>query len=171
MRRSILATREVLVPVVDSLELAAVDRDVGLGEKAHRAAERNKPGANLADGSAIVPAEIGDRLVIGHQAAGQPHDLDVAPHFALEPATRLNPVQIVVDVKLQEDRRMIRRAAGRHRIDAAESQPSEIEFLNKNVNHANRIILVDPVIQTFRKERGLAAIHPLNKALHPIPRK
>src|SRR5437764_8823565 len=56
--------REILVPIIDCLELAAVDRDASFDEEAHGAAEHNKPAANLADSQAIVLAEIGDRLVI-----------------------------------------------------------------------------------------------------------
>jgi len=45
-----LGAREVLVAVVHRLELAAVDRHAGLREQAHRAAQRNEPGADLTDG-------------------------------------------------------------------------------------------------------------------------
>jgi hypothetical protein len=60
-----LGAREVPVAVVHRLELAAIDRDAGLGEQAHRAAQGDEPDADLADGAAIVLAEIGNRLVIG----------------------------------------------------------------------------------------------------------
>jgi hypothetical protein len=92
--------REILVPMIDCLELAAVDRDASFGEEAHGAAEHNKPAADLADGQAIVLAEIGDRLVIGNKPSRQPHDLYVAPGLALKPSARLDPVQIAVHVEL-----------------------------------------------------------------------
>jgi hypothetical protein len=41
---------------------------------------------------------------------------------------------------------------------------------DKDINHSNRIILANPIFQAFRKQRALPAIHPLNKALHLIPR-
>src|ERR1700687_4594779 len=62
-----LGPREVLVPVVDCLELAAIDRNAGLREKAHRAAQHDEAGADLANGAAVVLAEISNRLVIGSQ--------------------------------------------------------------------------------------------------------
>jgi hypothetical protein len=34
--------REILDPIIDRLELAAIDRDASFGEEAHRAAEHNK---------------------------------------------------------------------------------------------------------------------------------
>src|SRR5208283_648735 len=132
-----LGAREVLVTIIDRLELAAVDRDAGLSGKAHRAAKRNEPGADLADGAAVVFSEIGNRLVIGNEPPRQPHHLDVAPSLALEPAARLDPVEIAIDIKLQESRRMIRGPPRRLRIDPAETQLTEIKLINKDINHAN----------------------------------
>ena len=146
-----LRAREVLVAVVHRLELAAIDRDAGVREQAHGATERNEPGADLPDGAAVVLAEIGNRLVIGNKAAGEPHHLDVAPGLTLEPAARLNPIEIAVDVELQQHRRMIRRPAGRLGIDPAEPKLGQIELVDKDVDDANGIILVDPVRQAFRK--------------------
>ena len=107
-----LRPREVPVAVVHRLELAAVDRHAGLRQQAHRAAQRNKARAHLADGTAIVLAEVGNRLVIGHQPARKPHHLDVVPSLTLKPPARLNPVEIAVNIELQQHRRMIRRPAG-----------------------------------------------------------
>ena len=66
---------------------------------------------------------------------------------------------------------MIRGPPCRLRIDPAQLQFIEIKLVDKDINHANRIVLVDPVIQAFGKKRRLPAIHPLNETLHPIPRK
>ena len=63
---------------------------------------------------------------------------------------------------------MIRRSAGCFGGDPIKPKPSQIEFLDKDVDHPNRIILADPVFQAFRKQRRLTAIDPLNKAPHPI---
>jgi hypothetical protein len=43
----------------------------------------------------------------------------------------------------------------------------QIEFVDKNINHANWVVLADPVLQAFRKQRVLTAIRPFNKAPHP----
>src|SRR2546429_5190045 len=102
-----LGAREVLVTVVNRLEFAAIDRDGGFCEQAQGATERNKPGADLPDRAAIVLAEVGNRLVIGNKAAREPHHLNVAAGLALEPAARLDPIEIAVDVELQQHRRMI----------------------------------------------------------------
>ena len=62
--------------------------------------QRDEAGANLADGAPVILAEIGNRLVVWRKAPRQPHHLDVAPSLAFQPAARLNPVEIAVNVKL-----------------------------------------------------------------------
>jgi hypothetical protein len=53
----------------------------------------------------------------------------------------------------------------------AEPKLGQIEFVDKDVDHANGAVLADPIFQTFGKQRALATIRPFNEALHPIPRK
>jgi hypothetical protein len=61
---------------------------------------------------------------------------------------------------------MIRGSPCRLRIDPAEIECTEIKLLDKHVNYANRVVLVDPIIQAFGKQRRLPAIYPLDEALH-----
>ena len=63
---------------------------------------------------------------------------------------------------------MIRRPAGCLGVDPAEPKLGQIEFVDKDVDNANRIVLADPVFQAFRKQRALLTIRPLNEAPHPI---
>jgi hypothetical protein len=163
-----LGAREVLVAVVHRLELAAVDRHAGLREQAHHAAECDKPGTDLPDSPAVVLAEIGNRLVVGSKPANEPHHLNVAPGFALKPPARLHPIEVAVNVELQQNRRMIRRPASRLGIDPVELKLGQIEFVDEDVNDANRIVLADPVLKALGKQRALSAIRTLNEATHPI---
>src|ERR1700730_15274716 len=66
---------------------------------------------------------------------------------------------------------MIGRPAGGLGSNPFKAELAQIEFVHKQVNHPNWIILVDPVLQAFRKERALCAIRSLNEALHPIPHR
>ena len=93
--------REVFVAIIDRLEFAAVDRNARFREQPHLAAEFDEAGAHLAQRFAVVLAEVGDGLVIRDEAPQQPHHLDVAASFTLEPPARLHPVEITVDVELQ----------------------------------------------------------------------
>jgi hypothetical protein len=45
--------------------------------------------------------------VIRCEPTQQPHDFDIAPGLAFEPPARLNPVQIAVNVKLEENRGVV----------------------------------------------------------------
>ena len=87
-----LGAREVLVTVVDRLELAAVDRDARQCQQAQLPAKNNELSAHLADGGPVILAEIGNRLVIGNEAAGQPQHFNIATSLALQPTARLNPI-------------------------------------------------------------------------------
>ena len=97
-----LAAREVPVAIVHRLELAAVDRHACCRQKTHLTAQFDEAGANLADGLAVVFAEVGDHLVIRHKSAEQPHHLDIAACLALQTPARLHAIQIPVDVELQQ---------------------------------------------------------------------
>src|SRR5580658_6555191 len=80
-----LSAREVLVAGIDRFELAAIDRNARLRQQTHQAAQFNKLHADLLDRSPTVLAEVGNRLVVRGEPAGQPHDLDVAPSLTLKP--------------------------------------------------------------------------------------
>ena len=69
----------------------------------------------------------------------------------------------------QENRRVIGRPPRRLRLHSYEPQSAKIERFDERVDHTNRVVLVDPIIKAFRQKRRLTAIHPLDKALHPIP--
>src|SRR6476660_9183881 len=66
---------------------------------------------------------------------------------------------------------MIRGSAGCFGIDSTKPKLGQIEFFDEDIDHANRIVLADPVFQAFRKQRGLTAIDSLNEAPHPIARE
>src|SRR3546814_2199582 len=72
-----LGYREVPVTVVDGLELAPVDGHDGPREQVELATQHDKLRAGRADSRAVVATEVGDRLTVGHQPAGQPHQLNV----------------------------------------------------------------------------------------------
>src|SRR5262249_15090539 len=165
-----LCAGEILISIIDRLELAAVDRNARLREQAQLSTKGDELRANLADRSSVILAEIRNRLVVGNEPAKQPHDLNVASRLTLQSAARLHTIKVAVDVKLQQHRWVIGRPAGRLRINANEPKISQIEPVDKNVNDTYRIVLVDPILQALRKQRGLSSILALNEAFHLIPR-
>src|SRR5512146_1963887 len=138
--------REVPVPRVDGLELAAVDRDARLAEQLKAPAQHHKLTADPADGLAVVLAEVGYRLEVRHQAAGQPNQLDVALALPLQAPARLHPVEVPVDVNLQQCRRMVGRPSGRLGLDAAEPELGQVQFTDKDIDRSDRIVLAQIVL-------------------------
>src|SRR3981081_2904254 len=117
-----LGLREVPVPRVDGLELAAVDRNARLAEQLKAPAQHHELTADPADGLAVVFPEVGYRLEVRHQTAGQPNQLDVALAFSLQAPARLHPIEVSVDVNLQQRRRMIGRPSCRLRLNAVKAE-------------------------------------------------
>src|SRR6266446_1138936 len=114
-----LGLGEVPIPRVDGLELAAVDRNARFAEQLKASAQHHELTADLADGLAVVLPEVGYRLEVWHQAAGQPDQLDVALALPLQAPARLHPIEVSVDVNLQQCRRMVGWPSCRLRLDAA----------------------------------------------------
>ena len=101
--------------------------------------------------------------MIRDKATGEPHDLNIAPALALKPAARLNPIEITIDVELEQRRRMIRGPAGCLGVNSVKLQFGQIELLNKGIDDANRIILANPIFQAFGKKCALPAIYTSTK--------
>src|SRR5216684_5709023 len=141
-----LGLREVSVPRVDGFELAAVDRNARLAEQLKAPAQNHKLTADLTDSLAIVLPEIGDRLEIRHQAAGQPHQLDVALALPLQTPARLHPIEVSVDVNLQQCRRMVGRPSCRLWLDAAKAEFGQIELIDKDIDRPERIVIAQIVV-------------------------
>src|SRR5262249_15826789 len=66
---------------------------------------------------------------------------------------------------------MIGRPPRRRRFDPVKAQLSNIQCIDEGIDHANRIALVNPVIEAFRQKRRLRPIRPCNEALHQFPRR
>ena len=94
----------------------------------------------LCEWPAIVLAEVGNRLVIGHKRPNS-HITSTLRPATLKPPTRLNSIEIAVDVKLQQDRGMIAGSAGCFGIDPTKPKLGQIEFFDEDIDHANRIVL------------------------------
>src|SRR6266404_4653613 len=141
-----LGLRKVPVSRVDGFELAAIDRNARLAEQLKAAAKHHELTADLTDGRAVVLSEIGYRLEIRHQAAGQPNQLDVALALPLQAPARLHPIEVSVDVNLQQRRRMVGRPSCRLWLNAAKAQPGQIKLIDKNIDRPDRIVLAQIVI-------------------------
>src|SRR3984885_2040615 len=132
---------EVPITRVDGLELAAVDRNARFAEQFKTAAQHHELAANPADGLAVILAEVGYGLEVRHQASGQPNQFDVALALPLQTPARLHPIEVSVDVNLQQRCRMIGWPSCCLRLNTAEAQPRQVKLIDKDINRSNRIVL------------------------------
>ena len=161
-----LGGREVLVPIVDGLELAAVDGHQRLGKEIQPAAQHDELAAHSADGRPVVLAEVGDGLEVGGEPPGEPHQLDIALRFALEPPARLDAVQIAVDIQLEQHRRVVAGASGGGRRGAFKPELPQVELLDERFDDTHRVVLGHIIVQARRQQGRLAAVLAFDESLH-----
>jgi hypothetical protein len=102
MRRLIFASVKLRSRLFTAKNQAAVDGDDRLREQIELAAQHDELPAHVADGTAVVAAEIGNGLEVRREPTGEPHQLDVALALAFQAAAGLNAIEIAVDVDLQQ---------------------------------------------------------------------
>jgi len=110
----------------------------------------------------VVGAEIGDGLEVRLQRPQQPHDLDVAVAFGFQPAARPHPVEISVDVELEQIARRVARPAGRLCLDAREARLDEIEAIDDGIDEADGVVGADVVVHRFWQKKKLVAFEAGN---------
>ena len=64
---------------------------------------------------------------------------------------------------------MVRRPAGRRRLNTIEAHLGQIERIDKHVDRANRVALVNEIIEAFGQQRPLPTIRLFNEAPHQLP--
>ncbi len=65
---------------------------------------------------------------------------------------------------------MIARAAGVLCMDAIKSQLGEVQFVDESIDHSDRVVLADVVVEAFWEEDALRSIFTFDEAAHPILR-
>jgi len=105
-------------------------------------------------------------MVLWRQSPRQPYQLDITLRLTLQTAAGLHLVQVAVDVELQQHGRMISRSTRRRRRHTVEAEALQIQLIDEDIDHSDRIILGHIVIETFGKQRRLPAICTLNEAAH-----
>jgi hypothetical protein len=61
---------------------------------------------------------------------------------------------------------MIARPARLLWLDPIKSKATQIKRCDKSIDRPNPVVFADPVLQPFREQRALTAVHALDKALH-----
>ena len=95
----------------------------------------------------------------------QPHQLDIALRFALEPTARLDAVEVAIDVELKEHGWMVSRPARLCWLHPREAQEGKVKLIHEYINYPHRIILGHVVVQEFGQQRALVTVFAFDKAL------
>ncbi len=165
-----LGWRDVAIPAVDGLELAAIDGHDGLREQLELPAHAHEALAHVADARCVVVTEVGNGLEVRGKPASEPHQLDVTLGLAFQAPAGLDAVQVAVDVELEKHRRVIRRPTGGSWVHAFEAEFLKIEFLDEGVDHSHRVVFAYIVIKTSRQQRDLLSVFAFDESLHGAPR-
>jgi len=138
--------------VVPALAAKLTNSDANTGANKHA----------LAD----VAAETGNGLEVRRQAAREPHHLQNAPALALESMARLNPVEVAVDIDLEQHRRVVRRPVRLRGLDALEAELRQIQLVDECIDDPHRVVLGDEVVQWLWQPRDLVPILSFDEPGH-----
>jgi hypothetical protein len=123
----------------------------------------------MANSLAVVLAEARYRLEVGSQTLCQPHQFDVALRFSFEPPARLDPIEIAVNVELQEHGGMVSGPARFRSLDTFEAKAGQVQLFDENVDHTYRVVLCYVIVQELGQQRTLSSILAFDTALHVAP--
>src|SRR5206468_10261050 len=89
--------------------------------------------------------------------------LDIALALPLQASTRWHPIEVAIDVNLEQRRWMIARPPRDQRLNPCEAKRAEIKPVHESVDRANRIVFGHIIVQQGREKCALAAIAALHK--------
>jgi len=138
--------------LLTALNLLPVDGHYGIAKQPDLATQLDELAADSANRFAVIPTEVGDGLEVGRQSTSQPHQFDVALRLALQPTAGWDPVQIPIDVNLEEHRRVVCRPSCLGWRGPRKSQFRQIKFFNEGIDRPDRIVFGDPILQPFGKQ-------------------
>jgi hypothetical protein len=66
---------------------------------------------------------------------------------------------------------MVRRASRRPRLHIAKAKIREIKCIDKHIDGAHRVVLVNPILKALWQQCCLLTIHPNHEACHLYPHR
>ena len=151
-------SREVAILVVDRLDPRPIHGQQLASVEVEPPAKQYELTEYRPEGRPIVAPKVGDGLEVRLQASEQPDHLDVAVALHLQPTARPHPVQIAVDVELQQIGRGVAGAARRLRLDPDEPRRPKVQLIDKGVDESHRIVRADIVVHRLRQQQHLRAM-------------
>ena len=158
--------RTVLVLVVDRLELAPVNGQQFCPKEIQLCAQEDKLPEKSVPRFRVSFSEISHRLDVWSKFAQKPNALHVAMGFPLKSSAGSNPVEVSIDVELEQIPWIIGRATRACSLSPREPKPLQIKTLHIRINNTNRIFFRDIVIEKIRQKEPLGPTVSRNVA-HP----
>ena len=143
---------EIAILVVDRLDPRAIHCEQLPAKQVQLATEEHKFSEHMAEGISVVAPKVSDRLEVWLQVPQQPDHLDIAMGLSLQPAARSHPVQIAVNVKLQQIDGRIARAACHLGLDVDKRRGRKIQPVDKNIDEAHRIVRANIIVNRLRQQ-------------------
>jgi hypothetical protein len=86
-----------------------------------------------------------------------------------------DPIQVAVDVDLEQHARVVSRPPSDRRRRPREPQRTKVQFLDESLDHPYRVVVSDVVIQAFGQQRHLLAVTTLHvsaqwRLRHELPK-
>ncbi len=149
--------RDHLLAARHGIDLGAVDRQHRAAHQRLLAAEPHERPAHAHDRLRMILAEVGHRLEGRRRTTGQPHHFDVALRFRRKPAARPHPVQVAVDIELQQIAGRVGRTAELLRDHLREAKLRQIQAVDEGIDHPHRIVAAHRLVERLRKQDHLLA--------------
>ena len=163
-----LVAGEVAVGAIDRFQPGPVDGKQFSSEQLQFAAEEHELTEDRLEGVSVVLAKIRNGLEVGSQATQQPDHFQIARGLRLEPPAGAHPIDVSINVELQQIGRIVARPAGVLRLNAPETGFLQITLINERLNETHRIFSTDVIINCYRQKQSLVAVAALYMLHAPI---
>ena len=138
--------------VVDRLDPGAVHRDQLAPKQVEFAAQQHERAEDLPEGMTVVAAEVGNGLEVGLEVAKQPDHLNVPPRLCLQAPAGADPIEVAVDVELEQISGRIARPTCYCGLDPSKAGRLQVEPSHEGLDEAHRMVRADVVVDRLRQE-------------------
>ena len=124
---------------VDRFQPGPIDGEQFSSEQVQFAAEEHELTEDGLEGVPVVLPKIRNGLEVGSQATQQPHHFQIARGLRLEPPAGAHPIDVSINVELQQIGRIVARPARVLRLNAPETRCLQVTLINEHLNETHRI--------------------------------
>jgi hypothetical protein len=120
------------------------------------------------EGVSVVLAKIRNGLEVGSQATQQPDHFQIAGGLRLEPPAGAHPIDVSINIELQQIGRIVARPARVLRLNAPETGFLQVTLINERLNETHGIFSTDVIINCYRQKQSLVAVAALYMPHAPL---